>query len=421
MTDHDSKLPSTAYFEERDALALLVPRAKVLAALADAYAPEGAAVPVSHPVDIAINHYPEALAMHSPLAQPVLYVSPEQLAEHSDDGPEHGRYLPARKTPAGKFTQPLYAGAPWLQGRYPHLPQSVGDVTDFGEGKVDIDWGHPAPAGGTRLYSAEQMRAYVDADRAARAEQHAAVAGPAWDKTRDSLATLLLGLARRPFLDFDVACIALDAATEPGMPLAYMRGAPAAPALEAPAAPPVPVDEFRGDTPSLVRNIVALLQLDADGALVPHGVGGHARGLLSAAAARLAAAPQAPAAPLIDGEGCLSDELRELITGMTVSVDVSTGEHDAGNRLFGEVTEVMEYDGGSDKHKVVLLVQSPEANFKAAPAAPAVDAREPIKPQQPQGMTSVNARLSFNHGWTAAERAHGIRQAAQAKEGGEAC
>jgi hypothetical protein len=45
MTDHDSKLPSTAYFEERDALALLVPRAKVLAALADAYGQPGAAVP----------------------------------------------------------------------------------------------------------------------------------------------------------------------------------------------------------------------------------------------------------------------------------------------------------------------------------------------------------------------------------------
>lgn len=76
----------------------------------------------------------------------------------------------------------------------------------------------------------------------------------------------------------------------------------------------------------------------------------------------------APAAPLVDDEGCLSEELRELITGMTVSVDVSTGEHDAGNRLFGEVTEVMEYDGGSDKHKVVLLVQEPTPNFTAAPA-----------------------------------------------------
>ena len=87
-------------------------------------------------------------------------------------------------------------------------------------------------------------------------------------------------------------------------------------------------------------------------------------------AARVLRAMEAPAAPVVVDEGHLSDELRELITGMTVSVDVSTGEHDASNRLFGEVTEVMQYDGGSDKHKVVLLVQSPEANFKAAPAAP---------------------------------------------------
>ena len=46
-------------------------------------------------------------------------------------------------------------------------------------------------------------------------------------------------------------------------------------------------DAFRGDTPHLVSSIEALLSLDADGALVPHGIGGHARDLLSAAAARL--------------------------------------------------------------------------------------------------------------------------------------
>ena len=68
------------------------------------------------------------------------------------------------------------------------------------------------------------------------------------------------------------------------------------------AAPPAPTvavpDDFRGDTATLLRNIIALLELDAEGALVPHGVGGHARGLLSAAAARLAAAPaQAVAVP----------------------------------------------------------------------------------------------------------------------------
>lgn len=51
-------------------------------------------------------------------------------------------------------------------------------------------------------------------------------------------------------------------------------------------------DEFRGDTPHLVSSIEALLSLDAAGALVPHGIGGHARDLLSAAAVRLSAGTQ---------------------------------------------------------------------------------------------------------------------------------
>ncbi|MDN7549118.1 hypothetical protein [Burkholderia cenocepacia] len=48
-------------------------------------------------------------------------------------------------------------------------------------------------------------------------------------------------------------------------------------------------DTFRGNDAQLVSNIKALLELDAEGALVPHGVGGHARTMLSAAAVRLAA------------------------------------------------------------------------------------------------------------------------------------
>lgn len=46
-------------------------------------------------------------------AVPVLYVSPAQLEKHLDlegaENAEAGRYLPARKTTAGKFTQPLHA------------------------------------------------------------------------------------------------------------------------------------------------------------------------------------------------------------------------------------------------------------------------------------------------------------------------
>lgn len=46
-------------------------------------------------------------------------------------------------------------------------------------------------------------------------------------------------------------------------------------------------DTFNGDDAHLVRCIEALLSLDATGTLVPHGIGGHARGLLSAAMHRL--------------------------------------------------------------------------------------------------------------------------------------
>ncbi|AFN39101.1 hypothetical protein G167_gp53 [Burkholderia phage BcepMigl] len=48
-------------------------------------------------------------------------------------------------------------------------------------------------------------------------------------------------------------------------------------------------DEFGGDNALLVTCIKALLDLDAAGVLVPHGVGGHARVMLAAAGARIAA------------------------------------------------------------------------------------------------------------------------------------
>ena len=66
-------------------------------------------------------------------------------------------------------------------------------------------------------------------------------------------------------------------------------------------------------------------------------------------------------------------EIAELVEGMEVSIDVSTGDHDSGNRLFGTVTLAQENQGS--KHGLILLVQNPEANFKTAtpPAAqPAV-------------------------------------------------
>ena len=74
---------------------------------------------------------------------------------------------------------------------YPHLPQSVADVVDFmGGGKVDVDFSQPAPTGGTPLYTADQMRAYVDADRTQRAAASQAAAHPD-DAAVDALAVLM--------------------------------------------------------------------------------------------------------------------------------------------------------------------------------------------------------------------------------------
>jgi predicted esterase len=56
-------------------------------------------------------------------------------------------------------------------------------------------------------------------------------------------------------------------------------------------------DTFNGDNARLIESINALLELDASGSLVPHGVGGHARQLLSAAAARLV--EREPMQPLV--------------------------------------------------------------------------------------------------------------------------
>lgn len=60
--------------------------------------------------------------------------------------------------------------------------------------------------------------------------------------------------------------------------------------LDATAAPVVVgEDGFDGDNAKLLECIDALLSLDAAGALAPHGIGGHARALLKAAAARIKA------------------------------------------------------------------------------------------------------------------------------------
>lgn len=64
--------------------------------------------------------------------------------------------------------------------------------------------------------------------------------------------------------------------------------------IAAEAEPEVPFDDtFRGDNAHLLACTRALLALDAKNALVPHGLGGHARDLLNALASRLKAAEAA--------------------------------------------------------------------------------------------------------------------------------
>jgi len=61
----------------------------------------------------------------------------------------------------------------------------------------------------------------------------------------------------------------------------------------------------------------------------------------------------------------VQSDITALVEGMEVSIDVSTSEHDSGNRLFGTVTLAQENQGS--KHGLILLVQNPEPNFKPAP------------------------------------------------------
>jgi hypothetical protein len=85
-----------------------------------------------------------------------------------------------------------------------------------------------------------------------------------------------------------------------------------------------------------------------------------AAALLAATAKTPAPAPAPAPAPKLAHD--MDAGVREAILGMTVSVDVSTGDDDATRRYFGTVTELMD-SSGDDKNGVTLLVQDAEPNF----------------------------------------------------------
>lgn len=72
------------------------------------------------------------------------------------------------------------------------------------------------------------------------------------------------------------------------------------------------------------------------------------------------------AAPAVERRESDLEMAARLVEGKTVSVDVSTCDADAGNRLFCKIVEVME-DGDS----FTLLAVDPEPNFETSPPAPA--------------------------------------------------
>jgi hypothetical protein len=61
-------------------------------------------------------------------------------------------------------------------------------------------------------------------------------------------------------------------------------------------------------------------------------------------------------------KGISRETLQALIEGMTISIDVSTGDHDSDHRYYGIINEVM--DDPASKHGVTLLVYDAKPNFK---------------------------------------------------------
>jgi hypothetical protein len=82
-----------------------------------------------------------------------------------------------------------------------------------------------------------------------------------------------------------------------------------------------PLDDFRGDTEHLRVCMKALLDMDARGVLVPHGVGGHARKMLSAAYCRLP-----PTEPAAGKYAALLEALLELISAAKGPVHLIDGQ-----------------------------------------------------------------------------------------------
>ena len=163
----------------------------------------------------------------------------------------------------------------------------VGEAMPQGEFQPP-EYEHCSSCNGTgkwvaQAFTADQMREYILADRASLG----AAQVPAGWKLVPIEPTEDMRQAGAQFAECGISANAVFGyramlATAPEPP----AGAAQVPSLSE------ITDEFRGDNDKLVECIGSLLRLDAKGALVPHGIGGFARDLLSAAAVRIAALSQ---------------------------------------------------------------------------------------------------------------------------------
>jgi hypothetical protein len=140
-------------------------------------------------------------------------------------------------------------------------------------------------------------------------------------------------------------------------------------------AAPAPAEPVANDRADFIlacrRALLALLNAADDRPIFKQSYDDFARavGVYFSRAFPSAPAPVAQAAICQPGgepewwlgrDGRMTDELRSFLEGMTVSMDVSTGDHDFDHRYYGTISEVMD---GNDKNGVTLLVYDAQPNF----------------------------------------------------------
>ena len=126
-------------------------------------------------------------------------------------------------------------------------------------------------------------------------------------------------------------------------------------------------DTFNGDDAKLVRSIDALLSLDASGSLFPHGLGGHARTLLTSAAARLITRAEGRPSP----EGEEGSTVIDLCASLAAAISLlerggkAVKKAAPSDKMFDQMLD--DYRASLERARAALSTPSPE-RAEGAPA-----------------------------------------------------